>query len=254
MKKMNKLMGMIYVMIIPFILFACKPGAETADCTFPTGTYINSTVLSACPGKMPDDIPHYVLELVITGGDSIIVDNGFERYSLNVIKHDSCGLILKDATLYGDMLLKMNPDSTLELIDTSWTREKSGSGFVKADDSSSTSPFVTHLNECLVTGEYAMFKYGELIPGVVTWKANGEIVNMPPYTRFEVCYAGDCLEETATPSRIIDLFDQDGNRETFALKNIEGKMALELYQLSEPNPDVKGERTIGQMVYDLRTE
>jgi len=60
--------------------------------------------------------------------------------------------------------------------------------------------------------------------------------------------------ETEPISKTLDLIDRDGNIQTFSFKNVEGKMAIELYTIGEGNPDEKGGRSIGKMKYELRTE
>jgi hypothetical protein len=99
-----------------------------------------------------------------------------------------------------------------------------------------------------------MFKEGNLIPGEITLLSDGHIQNMKPFVSYKLCYAGDCLEETDPPAQTIDLLDDQGVSQTFVYKRIEGKMAIELYSIGAPIPDMKGGRPIGPMVYELRTE
>lgn len=244
----------ILLLLCSFIItYACKSSVIQSDCQFPSGKYFNSTVLDACPGKMPSDIPHYALEMSFHGKDSVTIDNGFERYNLAVKPgNHGCQYVIAAATLFGDMKFEITSDSTIELIDTAWTKVAGFSGFSKVNESDVT--FREALNDCLVSGEYTLFTNGEIQIGVVTLLPNGQLNGMKPFIGYEVCFAGDCLEETTPPSRTITLIDDAGNRETFSMKPLEGKMALELYSLSAPVPDVKGERTIGPMLYELRTE
>ena len=83
---------------------------------------------------------------------------------------------------------------------------------------------------------------------------NGQLNGMKPFLGYVLCYAGDCLEETEPASRTIDLIDEKGQKQTFAFKSIGGKMAIELYSIGPPIPDMKGGRPIGPMVYEFRTE
>jgi len=48
--------------------------------------------------------------------------------------------------------------------------------------------------------------------------------------------------------------DEKGQTETFVFKSVGGKMAIELYSIGPSNPDIKGGRSIGPMIYELRTE
>lgn len=239
------------------LILGCKPAAteKEATCALPSGRFINSTVLAACPGKMPVDVPHYALDITLNGKDSAVIDNGFERVPLKVETVQGCTFKLMSASQFGDMEFRVTSDSTIELIDSAWTKVSAHSAFTKTSAGEKADwSFQEYLNECAVTGEYALFKNGDLIPGVVTILPNGQINGMKPFIGYRLCYAGDCLEETDPPSRTIDLIDNEGKMQTFSLKPIEGKMALELYSIGDPIPDMKGGRAIGQMIYELRTE
>jgi hypothetical protein len=135
-----------------------------------------------------------------------------------------------------------------------WTKSPAPSVFRRIKITDEDAGFESLLNECLVTGEYALFDKGELRPRQVTFMANGQLSGFQPYLGYSICYAGDCLEETDPAARTIDLIDAKGERETFVFKGVEGKMALELYSIGPPDPDIKGGRAIGPMVYELRTE
>lgn len=238
------------------LITACTTAKTSSEeCPGPSGQYVNTTVLSQCPEKMPADIPHFCLEIEFIGKDSVKVDNGFEKFTLRWSKaEDGCTFLIHGATLFGDMSFTISGDTALQLVDTAWTKLTSFSTFQKVNRADEKTGFETLLNECVLVEEYALFDNGNLVPGVVTFMANGQLNGFKPFIGYKLCYAGDCLEETIPPSRIIELIDQTGNREMFAFKNVEGKMAIELYQLSPPVPDVKGERSIGPMVYELRTE
>lgn len=242
---------------VVLLLQACKPEGNTPGTAMPSGRYINMTVLKGCPDKMPSDIPSLCFEINFNGKDSATLDNGFETFTLAVVPADHPGEFkLVKASLYGDMLLTVTSDSTLALTDTAWTRQTGASAFEKiARGERANWTFREFLNDCLISGSgYALFKEGNLVPGEITFMANGEIKGMAPYVRYAWCYAGDCLEETDPPSHTLDLLDAQGNRETFSVKAVGGKMAFELYKLGDPIPDQKGGRAIGPMVYELRTE
>ncbi len=239
-------------------IVACKENVQTSTASSrPSGKYYNSAVIKGCPGKMPYDIPSYAFELNFTGNDSVQIDNGFENYALPFVATANPGeyMILK-ASVAGDMHFIMTSDSTLELMDTAWTKLASASSFalLPKDGEKANWGFREYLNDCLVTGSYSLFTDGELAPHTADFMVNGQINGMKPFIGYRVCYAGDCVGETEPPSRTIDLLDQSGAVTTFAFKNIEGKMALELYEIGESQPDVKGERPIGKMKYELRTE
>jgi hypothetical protein len=237
------------------MLFSCQSAGTSSTCSTPAGTFINTTILDQCPNLVPADIPHFCVQMDFKDSTTVEVYNGFERFALRLTStNEGCSFRLGKATLYGDMELKVINDSTLLLVDTAWTKLDTGSVFKRVQMNGDELKFEEVLNDCLVAGEYALFKNGELSPHKLTILSNGQLNGLKPYLGYEICYAGDCLEETSPPSRIITLADDKGNRDMFAFKNVEGKMAIELYSIGPPIPDIKGERTIGPLVYEFRSE
>ncbi len=251
----------MYRILIPIcILFigavSCNTPGSAERCNPPSGRFINTTVLDQCPAFMPSDIPHFCFEINFRGKDSVDIDNGFEKFSLPYVKEGKdCMYKIKGASLFGDMYFTIGADSSLQLIDTAWTKLSSFSSFkrVKGDDGVDMR-FEYFLKDCLVTGEYALFVEGNLSPHIVTIMPNGQLNGLKPFLGYSLCYAGDCLEITETASRIIGLVDDTGKKEFFAFKNVDGKKALEFYRIGDPIPDEKGGRSIGPMIYELRTE
>jgi hypothetical protein len=245
-------------LVVVFLMQACTSGSpKTPDpCTPPTGKFVNATVLGKCPDKMPADVPHFCLELNFWDNDSVLVDNGFEKFSLPFsLAADGCTFKIAGASLFGDMYFILHGDTAIQLIDTAWTKLKDFSSFTKVTPIEGENvSFEYLLNECILTGEYALFENGNLASHQVTIMPNGQLNGLKPFLAYSLCYAGDCLEETEPASRTIMLIDERGEKQTFAFKSIEGKMALELYSIGPPIPDVKGGRSIGPMVYELRTE
>lgn len=245
----------LFCFLTNLLFTGCKSETKntTASCTAPGGKYVNTTVLNACPAKMPYDVPSFAYELNFNGKDSVTLDNGFESFTLPMSEAgNTCDYKLANASLHGDMMLKVTSDSTVELADTAWTQMPSFTTFKKLTNPANG--FVHQLNDCLVSGSYAWFKDGNLVEGEVTLLPNGDVVGMKPYVRYVLCYAGDCLGETNPPSATIDLVDDQGKVETFSYKKVEGKMAIELYAIGEAQEDVKGERPIGKLVHELRSE
>ncbi len=245
-----------YAFILCLIWSGSLAAQMPADCDAPSGKFINMTVLSQCPEAMPADIPHYSFELNFRSQGMVDIDNGFEKYRLAYHPAgDSCRFVIEKATLHGDMYFTFEGDSVLHLMDSAWTKVPSASLYkrLKEPDGKDMS-FEHYLNQSVIAGEYAFFKEGNLMPGVITVLANGQVNGMKPYLGYVLCYAGDCLEETDPPARTIELLDIKGNRETFAYKTVGGKMAIEFYKLGPAKSDEKGGRSIGPLVYELRTE
>jgi hypothetical protein len=252
---LNRILIPLCVCLIAAV--ACNAPGSAEDCIHPVGRYVNTTVLDKCPVSMPSDIPHFCFELNFRGKDSVDIDNGFEKFSLPyTTEGEGCTKYkINGATLFGDMFFTIGADSTLQLIDTAWTKVQSYTSFKRMKGADGTDMrFEYLLNECMVTGEYSLFIEGNLSSHVATLLANGQMNGMKPYLGYSLCYAGDCLEITESPSRIIELIDDSGTKDLFAFKNVEGKMALEFYKIGDPIPDEKGGRSIGPMMYELRTE
>lgn len=253
-------MRTLFVLICFGVIFTigCKSGMTSVSCDMvpPSGRYINTTVLDKCPGTMPADIPHFCFEFNFKGKDSVDVDNGFEKFSLPFSKEDEgCRFKIAGASLFGDMYFTIQPDSSLQLIDTAWTKLATFSTFKKVKGQDGVDlRFEYALNDCAIAGEYALFTKGELAPHAITFYPNGQINGFKPYLGYTLCYAGDCLEETDPYSQTIELLDERGGVVTFSMKSVEGKMAIELYSIGDPVPDQKGGRSIGPMIYELRTE
>ena len=247
-----------FVLAFAFLFQACSSGGSKlpAPCAPPTGKFVNATVLGKCPDKMPVDVPHFCLELNFWDDDSVLVDNGFEKFSLPFsLAADGCTFKIVGASLFGDMYFVLDGDTSIQLIDTAWTKLTGFSTFnrVRPLDGENVG-FEYLLNECILAGEYAFFNEGNLAPHQVAFMPNGQLNGMKPFLGYVLCYAGDCLEETEPASRTIDLIDEKGQKQTFAFKSIGGKMAIELYSIGPPIPDMKGGRPIGPMVYEFRTE
>lgn len=247
-----------FALAFAFLFQACSAGGSKVPepCAPPTGKFVNATVLGKCPDKMPVDVPHFCLELNFWDNDSVLVDNGFEKFSLPFsLAADGCTFKIAGASLFGDMYFILKGDTSIQLIDTAWTKLQDFSSFKKVVPRESEDvSFEYFLNECLLAGEYALFENGNLAAHQVTIMPNGQLNGLKPFLAYSLCYAGDCLEDTEPPSRTIMLIDEKGEKQTFAFKSIEGKMALELYSIGPPIPDMKGGRSIGPMVYELRTE
>jgi hypothetical protein len=186
----------------------------------------------------------------------VVIDNGFEKYVLPLeADGEGCRFKMTDATLYGDMYFLVDSDSTLQLFDSAWTKLTSTSSFLKtAHPEKSTWNFERHLNDCMIAGEYGLYQNGQKVEGRVTLLDNGQMDGLRSYISYALCYAGDCLVETDPPAQTIELMDSQGRRETFVLRMTEGKKSISLYAIREPVPDVKGERKIGNLVYEWRQQ
>lgn len=242
--------------LILFLVSCTSSSDQRKACTTPEGRFINMTVLDQCDSDDISAIPHFCYEMTFKEQGKVLIDNGFEKFSLPYsTTEESCVFKIAKASLYGDMYFRIEADSSISLIDSAWTKLSTATTFRRMVNAAGEDwSFEHYFNECSVAGEYALFHNGNLEPGVVTIMANGQLNGLKPYLGFSLCYAGDCLEETSPPANVMYLIDGNGVRETFVYKRLSGKMAIELYSVAPAIPDVKGERAIGPMVYELRTE
>jgi hypothetical protein len=67
-----------------------------------------------------------------------------------------------------------------------------------------------------------------------------------------LCYAGDCVGKLNPLPGLLNSSIETARTEAFSFKNVEGKMAIEIYSIGEGNPEIKGERPIGKLKYELR--
>jgi hypothetical protein len=247
---------LLYQTIFFFLIIISCKNVETAggsnSCNL-TGRFFNMTVLDQCPSKMPVDVPYYALELIFRTKDSVDISNGIEKYRLPVAKgKGDCQFKILNATQFGDMLFEVKGDSLLLLYDTAWTKVVSTSSFVKLSNSAREDwSFENYLNNCAIAGSYTITSAdGKSSP--VYFLPNGQVSGIKPYLSYELCYAGDCLEETETPTPLIEFMDDKGERVLFAYKKPEGQSSIQFFNIGEPKPDVKGGRSIEALAFELK--
>lgn len=227
---------------------------SSSSCSL-SGRYLNRTILDKCPGTLPVDIPHYALELSFKGNDTVEVSNGIEKFRLPFEKTDKkCEYKILGASQFGEMYFSVIGDSTVYLLDSAWTKVSSESVFQKTNNQTKANwGFENFINECIIAGTYSFTtKDKQTVP--VYFLQNGQVSGLRPYLSYSLCYAGDCLEETAEPSTLIEFFTDKGQRELFALKMPDGKSKIQFYKIGDPLPDTKGGRSIGDLVFEITAQ
>ena len=237
-----------------FLFASCKSNVDSVHknaCAL-AGKYLNYTSLENCPDILPGEVPSFALEIEFTTRDTIDMNNGFERFRLPLTgPGDSCTYTIVGASQFGDMQFMLQGDTIIQLFDSAWTHLSTPSIFRRIDESKPWG-FVHYLNECAMVGTYNLIKEGVGKDHKVILLRNGQVDGMKPYLYYELCYAGDCLEETEPHSNTIDLMDDHGNHTTFALKIAPGRRLLQFYNLGDPIPDMKGARKIGSLAFELK--
>ena len=195
------------------------------------------------------------MELSFKGNDTVEISNGIEKFHLAYEKADNkCQYKIFEASQFGEMYFTVIGDSIIQLMDSSWTKVNSESTFQKTNNSTKKDwSFENFFNECVIAGTYSFTsKEGQTNP--VYFLQNGQVSGLKPYLSYSLCYAGDCLEETAEPSTLIEFFTDKGQKELFAIKMPEGKSRIQFFKISEPIPDTKGGRSIGELAFEISAQ
>ncbi len=243
--------------VLAICLTSCKPGdsstvSTSKNCTV-SGRYFNRTVLDKCPGTLPVDIPYYAMELDFSKTDSVQIRNGIEKYSLPFVATDNdCEFRIVGATQFGDMIFSVTGDSTLTLQDSVWTKVTAASIFKLAETANRADwDYENYINECIMAGTYTMDKkVGG--PARVIFLPNGQVEGLENYLAYDLCIAGDCLEETEPAALTIDFTTRKGERETFAVKMPDGHKLIQFYSIGAAIPDQKGGRSIGALAFEVK--
>src|SRR5688572_10458580 len=247
---------LLFSLFIIILFSRCKNAdsiARAKSCAL-EGRFINRTVLDQCPKKMPVDIPYYALEMTFDSTDTVDISNGIEKFRLPyVTAGKDCRFKIVNATRFGDMLFEVSNDTLIHLFDSAWTKVESFSSFVKEGNPVRQDwNFENYMNTCAMAGTY-MMKAADGTSSPVYFLPNGQVSGIKPYLSYTVCYAGDCLEETETPANLIEFTDDRGGTTLFAYKKPEDLSSVQFYKLAEPMPDIKGERAIGALAFELKT-
>jgi hypothetical protein len=240
----------IFAGLVTFSLIACN-NTDKKDGHTLSGRFVNDTFLEAVPDTIPAMIPAYCFELDFIG-DSVKINFGFEEATFAYKKEGDIYWIVK-AMQDQDMPFTMNGDQTITLVDTAWTRSLTTSKFIKVnEDAGRTWTFETYLNKQMISGDYIVFEKGQPTTRKLSFTSDGTVVGMEPYTAYSVCYSGDCVEETYPISNNISFTTPDKKRATYAFVKKRKDNTLTLYHIEEPQKDIKGERAIKQLAFDLR--
>ena len=254
--------SLYYLSLLLAFLFSCQgnarkeSNAENHTCNL-AGHFVNKTALDKAQGGYGNEVDvtnYYALEISFSTKDSIEINNGFEKFSLAYSKTEKdCNFRIIKATQLGDMYFEALHDSLIILIDTAWTKLSSPSTFKRArKDGQDNWDYAYHLNDAVISGRYT-FTNSEGRPKQAQFLANGQVSGLKPYLSYELCYAGDCLEETKSPANTILFTDDTGAKTLFTIEKSDAG-EIKFYSVSEPKADIKGEREIGAMAFLIRKE
>ena len=213
-----------------------------------TGRYINETFLGSVSDSIPGLIPVYCYEMNFSNADSVDILYGFEQARLAYKKSGDKYLLVK-ALKDKDMIFTLNDDHTITLIDSAWNGANKNSQFETAKGDTD---FINSLNQQMIAGEYNLFRSGKFEAQKVIFSANGTVKGLENFTSYTICYSGDCVGEIYPISNSITLSNDKKETVTFALKKDNARKTLGIYHIEAPVQDIKGERAIKGIAFDLR--
>ena len=229
------------------LLTKCNQGGEKETTTL-NGRFVNETFLKQVSDSIPGLVPVYCYELTFDGTDSVSILYGFEQAKLAYKKSGEKYQISK-ALKDKDMIFTLTEDSTLNLIDSAWNGVNQNSTFKQVKNSHN---FISSLNKQMIAGEYTLFKDDKSLKIKVNLKEDGSVSGLGKFTNYTICYSGDCVGEIYPISNSITFSDDQKETVLYAFKIDKTKSKLSIYHVEAPVKDIKGERAVKELAFDLR--
>lgn len=244
---------MLFSVSAIILISSCASNANKTESSHGiSGRFVNNSVFKNSVDSMS---PYYCLEMNFVSGDSVNIYNGIDATYKIAYKKEDDHYCLLNASFKGNMLFTLNQDSTITLIDSSWTGVASNSEFKKVlEINGQEIVFDYYLNEAMVAGEYLLYKVDKLTQQKVVFMADGSVTGLEDFVKYEICYAGDCVEETEPSSNTICFSDSNNKETVYAFKIDKKKKALRISNIGSPIKDIKGERAILDLAFDLRKQ
>jgi hypothetical protein len=219
------------------------------------GHYVNSSVLNRVRDTIASSRPAYCYELYFISKDSVRIFYGFEEATFAYERLNDNYFhkyVIKKAVQGQDLKFTIDPGDYLTLNDTAWTKAKMPSDFTKtypADPEKWT--FLTELNKEMIAGTYGLFEKDLPKFRQAVFSPDGKVTGFGDFTSYELCFSGDCVEEISPVSNSITFTDSKGNSMTYAAEFGRDKK-FKLFNIEKPKTDIKGERKITNLAFDLR--
>ncbi|GLU55589.1 hypothetical protein [Dyadobacter frigoris] len=249
---MKSLQFTIPIIFLSFVsLTSCNKENESSY-TGLSGKFVNETFLKQTTDSIPGLIPVYCYELNFTSKDSVDILYGFEQSRL-AYKKDGKKYLLVHALQEKDMSFTVNEDKTITLVDSAWNGVTRNSTFKESTLSTKQKwDFENHLNQQLIAGEYSLFKENKQSGQKVNFNADGSVTGLENFKRYNLCYSGDCVGEIYPISNSITFSNEKKEVFTYAFKTDITRKKLDIYQIEGAVKDIKGERAIKELAFDLR--
>ena len=226
-------------------LLGCSQNSEDENPKL-TGKFVNETFLKQVSDSIPGLIPVYCYQLDFDGTDSVDILYGFEQAKLAYQKTGNKYKLIK-ALQDKDMTFTLNDDNTITLVDSAWNGTNKNSKF-----KGSTTNFVTSLNQQMIAGEYELYKDGKQTSQKVIFNADGNVSGLEKFTNYTLCYSGDCVGEIYPISTSITFSNAKTETVMYAFKIDKNRKTLGIYHIEAPVKDIKGERAVKDIAFDLR--
>ena len=269
------------VLFIGIQLSACtnRGSSSVNKITTISGRYVNYTFLDQIRNSIIGHIDVSCYEMNFISADSVAFNwNGWEEgYKCAYKKEgDHYRLFTRAFGADNDLLFTLNQDGSIVLADSTMMRRSLNSVFRHVDSEVSLDYLI---NQKTIAGTYTLFKNDEPTKVKVVFMPNGKVVGLEKFTRYSICYAGDCVQMPLTFSNVIDLYP-DNYREhvhkesylsdsgevvhglstsienpatmcAFTLEDNNEKI-VKIYRLGNSPKDTKGDMPIKELLFDLR--
>lgn len=241
-----------YFPIMLLFVFGCDRINEKKVEAELLGKYVNQTFLEAIPDSIPGLVPAYCYEINFISSDSVEILYGFEEATFGY-KKDGKGYAVTKAMQDKDLPFRVNADQTITLIDSGWNNARQNSIFKKSlSNGSQKWDFESYLNQQIIAGTYTLFKDEKSTSQKVTLSPDGIVAGIDGYETYSICYSGDCVGEIYPISNSITFTNSKKEAVLYAFTNDKKTKKLSIHNIEPPIKDMKGERAIKDLVFDLR--
>lgn len=248
---MKKIKYLLISLLVSIGLKACLVNDEKKPIAL-KGTFINQSYLNRSSDTLLSAIPFYCTELVFDKPDSVLVKNGFEEYALKYeIRHDTCFIkkAYQHQGVLQDLVLVVSSDTSFLALEQDFTGTKLPATFTKT---SVFEGFEYGLNKATIAGKYEVETPSDKQAEIITFTENGIIKGLSNFSKFSVCYSGDCMSEPLEEGNVIMLENRQNELEVAVWSFDKVTKQLTIFKLEEPQQNIKGERAIKSMWLKLR--
>ncbi|MDR1023926.1 MAG: hypothetical protein LBL94_11770 [Prevotellaceae bacterium] len=193
--------GWLLVCCCALLLVSCKSASRHMQQVVEKnlkGSWVCSNVLDkvACTKSIKSlkDFPPYTELIFLQDSSKLIALNG--QVDMVALSYTSNGDALQVPDFYGNGVahISMAGDSVLLFNDgfsaETWRYTKAPADMTAAESGDVPEVFPSLLNCALIAGEYTVRNTGN--PYHLVFRSNGYIFNSPDFTRYSLCYNGNC--------------------------------------------------------------